>query len=205
MSEQTNVKTYPVITISREYGAGGRTVAKGLAEKLGIPWYDKDFVKEAAKESGYSVEDIEREGEELSHASRIMNSILNNAVSYTSSHDGIFRAQIAEVLKLSASPCIIVGRCSNLILRDAGVPSFDIFLYSDLEHRMQRAAELAENDGMDLKKYIAKRDTLRETYYQNYTHHELGDYHDYDVSINTGKIGMQATIELLASMIQSAQ
>ena len=70
---------YPVITISREYAAYGRTIAAGLSDRLGIPFYDKDFVKETAKQSGYSEEDIVREGEDMSPASKFMNSLLNNA------------------------------------------------------------------------------------------------------------------------------
>ena len=71
-------KKYPVITISREYGAGGRSVAKGLSEKLGIPWYDNDFVKLTAEQSGFSEETIKNEGEEISSLSRALDSVLNN-------------------------------------------------------------------------------------------------------------------------------
>ena len=74
---------YPVITISREYAAYGRTIAAGLSDRLGIPFYDKDFVKETAKQSGYSEEDIVREGEDMSPASKFMNSLLNNANAYS--------------------------------------------------------------------------------------------------------------------------
>ena len=83
--------TMPVITISREFGAGGRTIAKGLSKELGIPWYDRDFVRLTAKMSGYSEEEIEDEGETISDSARFLDSILNNMVAYTSSHDGTER------------------------------------------------------------------------------------------------------------------
>lgn len=197
-------KKYPIITISREYGAGGRSIAKGLSDLLGIPFYDRDFVKKTAAQSGYSVEDIEKEGENMSHAGKLMNDFLNNAISYTSSHDGIYQAQKATILDLAAEDCIIIGRCSNIILREAGIPSFDIFLHADLLHRMKRAAELNENEDqtLDLKKYVEKRDDLRETYYKSYTGHVMGDYHDYDISLDTGALGYDTCIRLLAPLIK---
>lgn len=196
-------KKYPTITISREYGAGGRSIAKGVSERLGIPFYDRDFVKKTAAKSGYSVEDIEKEGENMSHAGRLMNDFLNNAVSYTSSHDGIYQAQKATILELANEDCIIIGRCSNIILREAGIPSFDVFLHADLLHRMKRAAELNENTDptLDLKKYVERRDDLRETYYKSYTGHVMGDYHDYDISLDTGNLGYDTCVDLLSDLI----
>ena len=107
---------YPVITISREYAAYGRTIAAGLSSRLGIPFYGKDFVKETAKQSGYSEEVIVREGEDMSPASKFMNSLLNNANAYSSSYDGIYKAQKEVILNLAQKPCIIVGRCADHIL-----------------------------------------------------------------------------------------
>ncbi|MDO4616440.1 MAG: cytidylate kinase-like family protein [Lachnospiraceae bacterium] len=191
----------PVITISREYAAGGRSVARRLAEVLDIPWYDKDFVKKTVSDSGFSEEDILKEGEELSHGQELLDSILNSMVSYTSSGDAIFQAQKAEILNLAKEPCIIVGRCANIILKQAGIPSFDIFLYADLEHRMQRAAELNENGKTDLKKYIKNRDELRSTYHKHHTKCELGDYHNYDLILNTGLLGYEKCVDIIRSAL----
>lgn len=195
-------KSLPVITISREYGAGGRTVARGLSEALGIPYYDNEFIEKTAEKSGYSAEDVEREGESMTHAGRIMNSILNSAVSYTSSSDGIFRAQKQVILDLAAGgPCILVGRCSNIILRAAGVPSFDIFLYAPMEKRIVRARELGECNIADIRKYISRRDDTRATYYKTYTGHAMGDYRDYSICLDTGAIGAEKCVELLVSAL----
>ena len=193
---------YPVIAISREYAAYGRTVAKRLAEILDIPFYDRDFVKETARQSGYSEEDIEREGEAMSKATRFMNSLMNNAMVYSSSYDGIFHAQKEVILNLSKEPCIIVGRCGGHVLREAGIPSFNVFLYADQEVRNQRAAELEENKGLDPKKARERHDILRETYYKQYTHQELGDYHNYDICLNTGEIGPERCAEIIAGIVK---
>ena len=193
---------YKVITISRQYGAGGRTVAKSLSEKLGIPFYDNDFVKLTAKESGFSENDILREGEDISYVSRFVNSILNNSSSYTSSHDAIFDAQVRTILELAKEPCIIVGRCSNIILSAAKIRSFDIFLYADMEHRYKRAEELHENGSMDLKKFIEKRDKQRDIYYKTYTGHTPGMFQDYDICLNTGAIGMDNCVDILVNILK---
>ncbi len=196
-------KNIPVITINREYGAGGRSVAKALSEIYNIPWYDKDFIQLTAQKSGFSEEDIKREGEELSNSGRLLDSILNNSVSYTSSHDAIFEAQKKVVLELSKSPCIIVGRCANIILREAGVFSYDVFLYADLDTRIKRAAELKEADIADMKKYVEKRDHLRGIYHKTYTRKELGDYHDYDLMINTGLWDVASCVNVIKQGIDT--
>ncbi len=196
-------KKYPVITISREYAAYGRTIAAALSERLGIPFYDKDFVKETVKQSGFSEEDVEQAGEDLSRRSKLMNTLL--ATTYTSSHDAIFKAQREVVLKLAQEPCIIVGRCADHILREEGVDSFDIFLFADLEHRIVRAAQLEENKGLDvqdIKKIIAKKDARRSAYYKQYTGKEMGYYQNYNICLDTGRIGIDKCVDLLCEILQ---
>lgn len=192
----------PIITIAREYGAGGRSVAKGLSEKLGIPWHDQDFMDETARDSGYELETIKSEGEEMSQFDEFLDYIMKTNVSYNSSHDKIFEAQKNEVLKLSSAPCIIVGRLSNFILKQNGIKTFDIFLHADLEHKIQRISELKENGKKDIKKFIEKREALRRNYYKHYTKKNLGDYQDYTISVDTGVLGIDGTIEMLANVIK---
>jgi len=195
-------KTYPVITISREFGAGGRSVAKILSELLNIPWYDKDFIKMAALKSGYSEEEIRKEGEELSAVESLIDSILNNSASYVSSHDAIFEAQKDSIIELAKSPCIIVGRCANLILQDAGIPSFDVFLYADLEFRLSRSDELGFNKVSDPKKYVKRHDTLRERYCKAYMKKDYTNSELYNICLDTGTIGIEKSAQLLADLIK---
>ncbi len=190
-----------VITISREYGAYGRSVARALSQSLGIEFYDVDFIRMTAEKSGYSEEDVSREGELLSAGSRFINSFLSTSA-YNSSYDEIFQAQKEVVLELARKPCIMVGRCSNIILREAGVKTFDVFLHADRDFRRAHALELNEYGKMDVERYMDRCDHWRKTYYRAYTGHEMGDYHDYDLSIDVGKIGLDRTIELLTSMLE---
>lgn len=196
-------KKCPVITISREYGALGRTLAAALSESLGIPYYDRDFVARTAEKSGYEVEEIERAGEDLSPSSKVLNTILNSAVSYSSSHDEIFKAQKKVVLELAESPCIIVGRCADYILREAGIDAFSIYLYASVQHRLERAGELAENGTMRMDKYIEKRDKQRRTYYKTYTGHEMGDASNYTICFDTGRIRIQDITDIVLQLVNN--
>lgn len=192
-------KKYSIITIGREYCAGGTSVAERLSKKLGIPWYDRDFAALTAKNSGYTLDEVLEEGEELSEFSRFLNSFLNNATSYTSSFDEIYKAQ-KEALLMLQKPCIVIGRCSNLIYKEEGVDSFDIFLYADEDVRLKRAKE---RDGEDIDiKDIEKKDSKRENYYKNYTKHELADCRDYNICLDTGAMDYDECAELLANILK---
>ena len=195
----------PVITVSREYGAGGHAVANALSERLGLDYYDIDFVKLTSKISGYSEEDITREGEDLSESAKFFDRFLSTTSSI-SSYDAIYQAQREVVLDLAKKPCIIVGRCSNIILHEEGIPSFDIFLYADKAHRLKRAAEFPENkNNADLEKYLERRDRNRNTYYRTYTKHDMGAYKDYHICLDTGKIGLPQSIDILVQIINNLQ
>lgn len=197
------VEKCPVITISREYGALGRTLAKELSERLGIPYYDKDFVTKTAEVSGYEEEEIEREGEELNPSSRVLNSILNSSVSYSSSHDKIFEAQKKVIMELAKEPCIIVGRCADHILKEAGYDPFCIYLYASVENRMQRAEEIEKLKNMDTRidKYIEKRDRQRRTYYKEYTGHDMGDASNYTICFDTGRINAATCADVIVDIL----
>ena len=190
-----------VITISREYGAYGHSVARALSEKLGIEYYDKDFVKITSNVSGYSEDDIRREGEDMSDGRKFINQFLGTNA-YNSSYDAIFEAEREVVLDLAKKPCIIVGRCANITLREEGIPSFDIFLYADIAHRRERVKELGEYGKTDINRYIEKRDHWRKTYYRAYTGREMGDYRDYTISLDIGVLGKDRCVELLYDLLK---
>lgn len=113
--------------------------------------------------SGYSEEEIADEGEAISDSAGILDSILNNMAAYTSSHDAIYEAQKDAILELAKNPCIIVGRCSNVILREAGIPSFDIFLHAEYAIRVERVKALVSDKVTSIEKYVERVDEQRET------------------------------------------
>ncbi len=197
-------KNYPVITISRQYAAGGRSVTRKLAEILDIPWYDKDLMKKTAEESGYSVESILESGENVNRTTHFLANLMA-PVMYESASDAIQKAQEEVVKKLAQEgPCIIVGRCANAILAKEGIPQISVFLYADLEHRLARCEELGENGDKDVKKYVAKRDNHRAGYYKTFTGHEQGDFRDYNICLDTGLISYEQAAQIIASLAEAA-
>lgn len=197
-------KTLPVITINREYGAGGRALASVLSKELDIPYYDADFVLKTMEESGFDKEDVEREGEEMSRPSQILNDLLNGTVSYNSSHDAIFKAEKQVVLKLAENPCIMVGRCANHILSEAGIDTVSIYLHAPADMRLKRTLELKEYGDMKPEKYMEERDSKRRTFYRYYTGRELTDASGYTFCFDVGKTGIPRCAQIILDMINNA-
>lgn len=191
---------YKVITISRNYGSHGHELAQKLSERLGIPYYDRDFVRKTAAESGFSQELIDEDGEKIKIGTKVLE--LLSPASLNSSHDEIFKAQSRVVLELSASPCIIVGRCSNYILREAGIPSFDIFLTADKAWRIDNAMNHKTKKEDVTEQYITKKDNERNDYYKLYTGHPMGMASDYSICLDVGKIGMDKCVDIICELLK---
>jgi len=198
-----DMEQIPVITIEREYAAGGRSVAKLLAEALEIPWYDYDFILQTAIDSGLSVEDIMKDGESFSKSEQFWDMLLGTSELYTSMHDKVFYAQRDVIIKLAQKPCIIVGRAADAICKEAAIRSFNVFLYTDDKHKVQRGEELEEySEGTSIEKYIVKRDEARANFYKTYTGKEFADPHNYDICLNTA-MGFETCAKILVSCLRS--
>lgn len=195
-------KKIPIITINREYGAGGRALASILSERLGIPYYDRDFVSKTVDESGFDTEDVEREGEEMSRSSQVLHNLFNSTVSYSSSHDAIFTAEKKVILDLAKSPCIMVGRCADSILKDAGIDTVSIYLHADPEMRIKRAVELNEYGDLKPDKFVEKRDTQRRTFYKQYTGSEIFDASNYTFCFDVGKVSIPFCADIIINMLE---
>ena len=195
---------YPVITIGREYCSYSRAIASELAKRLDIKYYDKDFVKKTVEESGFSTDVVKEENETMSSASKILDDVLNAAAIYSSSYDKIFEAQKEVVLELAKEPCILIGHCANSIVREAGIDSFNIYLYADFDYRVKRCAALyneLELEAKDLEKHVRKMDADRQVYYKKYAGSEMSDPHNYNICLDVGKLGHEKTIEVIMSLI----
>lgn len=197
-------KSIPVITINREYGACGRSLAVMLSEKLGIPYYDKEFVKKTVTESGYDKEDVEREGEEISEASDVINKLFNTTVSYKSSYDSIFDAEKKVILEYAKSPCIMIGRCADRILAEAGIDRVSIYMHAPLETRLKRALELKEYGDTDPVKFVEKVDSGRRNYYKKYTGAEINDAANYTFCFDVSKVSVSFCADTVINLIKQA-
>ena len=181
-----------IITISREYAAGGRKIAKLVAEQLNIPYYDKDIVKETAKASGFEPELIESEGEVVSRTDSILKTICSaSSLQFNDTQEVIHDVQQAIILRLvQEGPCVIVGRCADEIMRQAGIDSLNVFIHADQLHRAVYASELTGiTSATELQKLLKRMDTGRQNYYTHYTGRKWGDLHNYHLSLDSGTLG----------------
>lgn len=191
--EQTN-NTYNgkhiVITISREYGSGGRFVGRLVAEKLGLPFYDKELISLSAKESGLSEEYVKMTDEKKKSAS------------YTNNNDDrLFIAEQKVIEKLAKSSCVIVGRCADYILKD-NKDAIKIFLYSDSKSKEKRAIKYYGLNSKTALRKIDKINKERSKHYKFYTNREWKDFSNYDLSFNVDKYGVEKTVENIINIIE---
>lgn len=195
-----------IITIGRQFGCGGKCVAEVLGRKLGIPVYDQELIMKAAQESGFSAEFFEQSDEKRRFFS--LSSIFATAYSSETenymSDKGLFRIQCETIRNIAAQgPAVIVGRCSDYVLRDMK-NKLDVFLTSPLE---KRAARVAERQGIDYAKAmetVEREDRNREEYYNYYTFGNWGVASNYDLCIDSDKLGDEGTADMIIEFARRA-
>ena len=181
-----------VITISREYGSGGRYIGRIIADKLGIKFYDKDLVNLVSKEAGLSEEFIEENDQKRNWGSSL-NSSYNN-------DDKIFEAETRVIKQLSdKESCVIVGRCADYILKD-NENVVKIFIYSNKEDKINRAVKYYNLEEKKAIKQIEKVNKERAKHYKFYTNQEWGKVNNYDFCINSS-IGTEKTADMICEYI----
>lgn len=197
-----------IITISREYGAGGHTIGQAVAKILGIPFYDRDIVRETAKASGFDTELIETEGEDISKADSILKSICSvSSTYYHDTQEAIHDVQKAIILRFAQKgPCVILGRCADEILREAGIESINVFIHADDVHRAVRVSELiGSTNATEIQKAMAKKDSSRHTYYNRYTGKKWGDSKNYHLTLDSGILGYDLCVKLIAEAARAEE
>ena len=196
-----------LVTISRQYGSGGRIIGKLLADKLGVPFYDKEILDMAAEDSGFSRELIE--GTELKAKSSFAYN-LSSALSFSEGVSGsplsvnerLFLAQFEAIKKIgSSNEGVIVGRCADYVLRDMpGVTN--VFIYAELEDRKKRAAEVYGDDSARVADIIATYDKARQNYYNYHTDQKWGEFKNYNLALNSSYITEEEAAGLIAAYIE---
>lgn len=189
-----------IITISREYGSGGHTIGQKVAEELGIPFYDKDIMRETAKASGWDLDVIDQDQEDVSKAElffKKMGSLSSPA--YPDTQDMIHDVQTAVILKLAKEgPCVILGRCADDILTKAGIDCINVFIQASDVHRSQRVSEMTGvTNPSELKKMMVKKDNSRHTYYHHYTGKKWGECRNYTLTLDSGALGYDLCAKLI--------
>lgn len=161
-----------VITISRQFGSGGRTIGKELAEKLGIPCYDKELIEKIAEETGYA-----------------------NA-------DRIWFAQRKLILELaSKGPCVIVGRCAYYLLKDRA-ECLNVFVYASKEYRAERIVRLYGESPIAPERRLAEKDKRRRLNYKYFTEQEWGRTENYHLCIDSGYWGIEIAVNMIINALK---
>lgn len=194
-----------IINIGRQFGGGGVAVAIELGRKLGIPVYDKELIKKAAQDSGFSAEFFEESDEKKRFFS--LSAIFANRFSETENYmsdGGIFMMQSQTIRAIAEQgSAIIVGRCSDYILRDMGC-TLDVFLTSPIEVRAARIAERAGISIEEAAELAEEKDRKRAEYYNYYTFTDWGVASTYDLCLDSSILGIEGTADFIIEFARKA-
>ena len=192
-----------IITISREYGAGGHSIAKRVAQALGVEIYDRDIIRDTAKSTGLDTGVVEREEEELSRSGAFWRMITPAA--YVDQHESIHEIERQVILSLAGrGPCVILGRCADAILEEANIDSLNVFIYADDIHRAVRVSELlGTKNPSEIQKAIKRTDAARRSYYQKESGRHWGDYRNYNLMLDSGALGYDACVRMICDAAKS--
>ncbi|MDO4517911.1 MAG: cytidylate kinase-like family protein [Bacillota bacterium] len=191
-----------VITISREYGSGGRIIGRKLAEKLGVPYYDKDTInRRIAEESGFDINMLD--GQEKKAKNSFLYSLASamgagdTGPESLSINERLFLAQFDTIRKIAEEgSCVIVGRCADYILR--GLPyATNVFIYAEEADKIKRAVEQYGDSESQVKKIMREADKARANYYSYHTGRKWGAHVNFNLSIDSGYLYDDDIVDLI--------
>ena len=198
-----------IITISREFGSGGRTIGRAVAEQLGIPFYDKELVEQVALESGFAPKYIEEHGEHSPGKSFLSYMFAPQGVAGVmnglSTADFLWNIQCSVILQLAdKGPCVIVGRNADYILKDRQ-DCLHAFIHADTAYRADRIVRLYGESEKSPEARLNEKDKRRRINYQHYTGRNWGQAQNYDVSLNSSVLGEEQCIQILVDMYKNSK
>ena len=186
-----------IITISREYGSGGRFVGKLLADELGIPFYDKEIIAMASEDSGFAQEFIKENEQKMKGLSSVAftagmwgGNLVSNFENVESKIYACEADAIEKIAKQGA--CVIVGRCADYVLKDK-CKCLNVFIHADMPSRVERVIKVFKrtDDQKKAERMIKENDRMRARHYRYYTDNEWGDAKNYHITLNTSAIGVE--------------
>ena len=178
-----------IITISREYGSGGRFIGEEVAKKLGIKYYDKDIIREIAEQSGFSPEYIQENAELSPKKGLFAYAFSGRDITGRSIEDMVYEAQRKVILGIAEKEdCVIIGRNADFILKDR-MDVLNIFIHGDMPEKVQRICKLYHVTDTDAEKMINDTDKRRRTNYNFYTEQKWGMAGNYTLSLNSSVLG----------------
>ena len=195
-----------IIVVGRQFGSGGRLIGQALARRLGIPYYDKELMSEAARRLGFDEEIFRRTDERPKWFHTLPGLGCGSADLYSSSvmsREGLYRAQSEAITQIAAEgACVIVGRTADYVLRDhPGMVS--IFLHAPEEWRARRIVERGDCDNEPDAIHLARRrDSQRERYYNFFTGRHWGRCDNYHLSLDPSRLGTQGAVDLITAYLE---
>ncbi len=201
-----------IITIGREYGSGGKEISKKLSEKLGIPFYDDEFA-EGVAEAVNAHPDVVKKVDERATNSLLYTLVsggglrgISDVIQYEMHiNDKVFVGQ-SNFIKETAQkgPCIFLGRCADYVL-DGYENLLRVFLYADMDKKIERISKLYDLDSKKAKEQIVKIEKQRKTHYNYYTDRQWDDLSTYDLCINVGLLGVDRTVDLIIDCVEKME
>lgn len=192
-----------IITISRQYGSGGRKIGQQLAQELNIPFYDKEIIDLAAKESGLAADFIRGQEQQLTQS--LLFSIVTNFTSnggafnpnMLSLSDQVYLAEAKAIRSLAdKGSCVMVGRCADWVLeKDYDV--LRVFVCAPIEARCKRAVEEYGDSAENIQKTVLSIDKQRARYCQHYCDKDWDDAENYDLCLNSGTLSLEKCVAII--------
>ena len=181
--------TKRIITISREFGSGGRFIGEEVAKKLGIAYYDKNIINEIAEKSGLSPEYIQENAELSPKKGLFAYAFAGRDVTGKSVEDLVYEAQRKVILELAEKePCVIIGRNADYILKDRD-DVLNVFIHGDTPEKIQRITRLYNVEEQKAVKMMVDIDKRRMANYNFYTNQKWGKASNYTLCLNSSKLG----------------
>jgi cytidylate kinase len=194
-----------IITVSREFGSGGRSIAKMIAERLGYAYCDNSVITGIAREHGLSEVFVEEYGEyAVSKSSLPFDFSIEGSgsryESVLSIYDQLFIFQHTYITGLvEKEPCVVVGRCADFVLHERK-DCLHTFFYANMDFRVNRIANSAGKKIDNPEKHLKDMDERRKTYYRHYTGRRWGESKNYHVSLNTGIVGIEECADIVVAL-----
>lgn len=187
-----------IITISREFGSGGRTIGKKTAEQLGLPCYDSELIQKIAQESGFTESYIQKMDE--SAAPGFLASFASGRVFGPTNEDYLWESQRRVILQLAANgPCVIVGRCADYILRNEA-DCLTAFIHASIAYRADRIVKVYGEREASPEERIREKDKRRAAYHRFYTDMKWGYAKNYQICLDSGILGIDRCVEILKQL-----
>ena len=189
-----------IVTISREFGSGGRTIGRKTAEKLGIPCYDNELLEKIAEESGLAKEYIAERGEYTPRGGWLATAFADRSVNGLSVQDYLWTVQRRLILQIGESEdCVIVGRCADYILEEKA-DLLKVFIYAPMAARAERIVKLYGETSDSPEKRLRDKDKRRAAYYQFYTDMEWGKAQHYHIALDSARFGIDRCVEIVSGL-----